>query len=256
MNGNTKFSLVIVSLSLLSMACSDIEPDMPDTECVINIDTFDFTFGIDYTDTLAYLKPGAQSDLDEIYLQEVRNEIGTPENSIEGILEFCHWMNQNFTFENAGGGMVGKVDVNDLFETKEFYGCDSAALIISRTLRKFGFPAILIETFDVQWAYDYHEGRVQTFAGHVMSEVFVEEKWILLDNNGMYVEEYDTSNPFIPISGYSDDAYFVFAKGLDTWDYSANNASFTHDQLIFYSDNIYCFEEMFNTIHYSWRSKK
>ena len=46
---------------------------------------------------------------------------------------------------------------------------------------------------------------------------------------------------------------FVFAKGIDTWDYSDKDENFTHDTLIFYSDNIYCFEEMFNTVSYSWK---
>lgn len=220
---------------------------------MIDIDTLDFTFGIDYTDTLAYLTAGEQSDLDEKYLEEIKNAIGIPGNKMEDILEICHWMNKNFTFENAGGGMIGEVNVNDLFEIKTYYGCHSAALVISSILRKFGFPSIMIETVDVQWAYDYHTNKVRYFAGHVMSEVYVENKWILLDNNCMYVKEYDTSNPYIPMVGYSNDAYFVFAKGLDTWDYSKGDDSFTHDQLIFFSEHIYCFEEMFNTVKYNWR---
>jgi hypothetical protein len=235
------------------MACSIKEINEPSTECMIDIDTLDFTFGIDYTDTLTYLTPGEQSDLDDVYLEEVRTAIGSPENKIEDILGVCHWMDENFTFENAGGGMIGKVDVNELFEVKKFYGCHSAALIISSTVRKFGFPVIMIETFDVQWAYDFHYGKTESYAGHVMSEVYVEGKWILLDNNGRYVEEYNPLDPFIPMPGNSADDYFVFAKGLDTQDYSGGEESFTFNQLNFYSDNVYCFEKMFNTIQYEWK---
>lgn len=247
-----EYFIICVTLSFLSLACKKNDIDEPNTECLIKIDTIDFTFGIDYADTLTYLTSGAQSDLDDIFLDEIRNAIGTPENRIEDVLDVCQWINQNFSFENAGGGMIGKVDVNDLFEIKTFYGCHSAALIISSVLRKLGFPAIMIETFDVQWAYDYHTGTVQHFAGHVMSEIFVENKWILLDNNCMYVEEYDPLDPYIPVTGHPNDSYFVFAKGLDTWDYSGKDESFTHDHLIFFSDNIYCFEEMFHTVQYNW----
>jgi len=249
---NNKSYIAIGTLILLSIACSKNRINEPNKECMISIDTIDFTFGIDYTDTLAYLNPGEQSDLDSIFLEEVSNSIGTPENKIEDILKVCHWMNQNFTFENAGGGMIGEVNVNDLFELKKFYGCHSAALIISSIIRSFGFPTIMVETFDVQWAFDYHDDKIQNFAGHVMSEIYVENKWILLDNNCMYVEEYDPRDPYISVVGHPTDEYFVFAKGLDTWDYSGGDDSFTHNQLIFFSENIYCFEEMFGTILYDW----
>ena len=219
---------------------------------MIDIDTIDFSFGIDYTDTLKYMVPGEQSNLNDIYLEEIRNAIGTPENSIEGILSVCQWVNQNFTFQNAGGAMIGKNTVDELFEIKTYYGCHSTALIISSILREFGFPAIMIETADVQWGYSYNAGNVQHFSGHVMSEVYVENKWILLDNNGTYVEEYNSMIPFIPSPYNSTESYFVFAKGIDIWAYTSKYESFTHDKLVYFSDNIYCFEEMFNTVSYNW----
>jgi hypothetical protein len=111
----------------------------------------------------------------------------------------------------------------------------------------------MIETADVQWAYSYHAGNTQNFAGHVMSEVFVGGKWILLDNNCTYVEEYDPGNPFISKIYRTKAGYFAFAKGVDTWDYSAKDESFTHDNMVFFSDNVYCFEDMFYTVSYSWK---
>ena len=149
--------------------------------------------------------------------------------------------------------MAGKNTIDELFEVKKFYGCHTQSLIVSSILRKFGFPAIMIETASVQWGYDYKKKLVQYFAGHVMSEIYVENKWILLDNNGYYVEEYDPLDPFIPVVNHPTNAYFVFAKGFDTWDYSDKDDSFTGDNLLFFSDNIYCFEDMFNTISYSWK---
>lgn len=148
--------------------------------------------------------------------------------------------------------MIGKNTVDELFEIKTFYGCHSIALIISSICREFGFPAIMIETADVQWGYDYNAGTVQHFAGHVMSEIYVENKWILLDNNCSYVKQYDMMDPFIPESNYPSNAYFVIAKGVDIWDYSGKDESFTHNKLIFFAENIYCFEEMFGTVSYNW----
>lgn len=241
---------------LLFNSCSDNKEteEIIDRECRIEIDTIDFTFGVDYKDTIKYLTPGEQSDLDDLYFQEIKTSIAIPDNSIEGILSVCHWVNQNFRFENAGGAMIGKVNVDTLYQCKKFYGCHSQALIISSILREFGFPAILIETADVKWGYKYHEGTIDYFSGHVMSEIYVEGRWILLNNNCTYVENYNPDNPYIPMMDDPSNGYFVFAKGIDTWDYSGKDPDFTWDQLIFFSDNIYCFEEMFKTVSYDWNN--
>ena len=177
--------------------------------------------------------------------------MGAPLDNMAYVLEICQWINQNFTFENAGGAMIGIPTIDELFESRTFYGCHSQALLVSGILRELGFPAVMIETFDIQWAYDYHAGKTDSFAGHVMSEIFVEDKWILLDNDGSYVDEYEYSDPFIS-TRFTSKGLFVFAKGLDTWDYSGKDESFTHERLIFFSDNIYCFEDMFNTVDYDW----
>lgn len=244
--------LMIAFIPFLMLNCSkDLEKEKS-KDCTIDIETIDFSFGIDYSDTGKYLLPGEQSDINDTYLEEIKNEIGIPENNINDVVALCNWVNQKFTFENAGGNMIGKKNVNELYEIKTYYGCHSIALIISSILREFGFPAIMIETADVQWGYDYHNGTVEHFAGHVMSEIYVENNWILLDNDGTYVEEYDPMNPYIPELNEQLKGYFVFAKGVDTWVYTGKDDSYTHNQLIFFSDNIYCFEEMFYTISYNW----
>lgn len=233
--------------------CSTYKEPEIDKECHIDISTIDFSFGIDYSDPDKYLIPGEESDLKNIYLEEIREAIGTPEDTIRDIIKVCHWINQHFKFENAGGDMIGKLTVDELFEIKTFYGCHSQALIISSVLREFGFPAVMIETADVLWAYNYNEGSTKNFSGHVMSEIYVEDKWILLDNNATYIEEYDSTNPFISKMYRPTAGYFVFAKGVDIWDYTGKDDSFTHDNMIFFSDNVYCFEEMFFTVSYNWK---
>ncbi len=210
--------IILIAIPLLLGSCS--EDNVTDTleECEIDIDTIDFTYGIDYANPDKYLIPGEESDLKDTYLEEIRNKVGTPGDSIDDILLVCH----------------------------------SLSLIISSVLREFDFPAVMIETANIQWGYDYNAGNVQYFKGHVMSEIFVENKWILLDNNCTYVEEYDPLNPFIFAMNSPQDDYFVYAKGIDIWDYSGRDDSFTHDNMVYFSKNIYCFEEMFNTVNYNW----
>lgn len=248
-----RISTVWILLPLLLVACSKTVVPEVDKECRYDIETIDFSFGIDYTDLDKYLIPGEQSDLKDSYLEEIRDAVGTPENNIEDVLELCRWINVNFEFQNAGGAMMGKNTVDELYEIKTFYGCHSLALIISSVLREFGFPAIMIETADVLWGYNYHDGTTQNFIGHVMSEVYVEDQWILLDNDGSYIEEYDSYNPFISKRYRPTAGYFVFAKGIDTWEYSERDDSFTDENMLFFAENIYCFENMFFTESYTWK---
>jgi len=246
--------IMLMLASVQFMGCSKSTAEKESRDCMVNIDTIDFTFGIEYMHPEHYLVQGEQSEADLSHLDQIRGSIGDPVDSTGYLVDVCLWINQHFTFINAGGAMIGQVTVNELFETREFYGCHSQALIVSSVLRGLGFPAIMIETADVQWAYGYHAGSVDYFAGHVMSEIYVENRWILLDNNGIWLDGYDPLNPFIPQFNYPPDAYFVFAKGIDTWDYSQKEASFTHENLIFFAENIYCFEDLFHTARYTWNT--
>lgn len=248
-----KVVLLLITLPLIIIACSKNENGDEDPfKCNFNVDTLDFTFGIDHRNPEKYIVPGAQSDLSSENFEMVRNAIGTPSHTIYGAKVVCQWINQNFTFDNAGGAMAGLNTVDELFEIKAFYGCHSLALIISSVLRGFGIPAVMIETVDVKWGYDYRNGFVDYFRGHVMSEVYINNKWILLDNNGSYVDEYDYANPYITGKDPSLWGFFVFAKGVDIWDYRSGDDSFTDDALLHFSSNIHCYEDLFYTTDYEW----
>ncbi len=248
------FSLLI--FLLITFSCKNtnnvLDNNENDYPCNINMENYDYSFGIEYNNPQLYLTPGTQSDLNDEYLEEIENIIGTPGNDIPGILTVSNWFNQNFTFTNAGGEMIGQKTVNELYESKIFYGCHSAALILSSVLREFGFPTVMIETASIEWAYDYYNGTTQSFLGHVMTEVYVLDQWILLDNNSTYVEDYDYMNPFI--SKIDDQGLFTYAKGKDIWDYGVRDESDTHSMMINFADNIGCFEDTFNSINYAWRN--
>ena len=248
------FSFLLFFLIALSCKNSDnvLDNNEKDYPCNLNMENYDYSFGVQYDNSQLYLTPGTQSDLNDEYFEEIEIIIGTPSNTIPGIITVCDWFNHNFTFENAGGNMIGQKSVNELYESKTFYGCHSAALIISSILREFGFPTVMIETASVEWAYDYFDGVTQSFEGHVMTEVYVLEKWILLDNNGTFVEDYDCMNPFI--STIDNQGLFTYAKGKDIWDYGVRDPSDTHNMMINFSDNVGCFEDKFNSVNYEWEN--
>ena len=243
--------LIMIIVSLLSCTKESSNP-MVENPCTLDMENYDYSYGIEYDEPDKYLIPGEQSDLDSTFLEEIRVIIGTPEESIAGIKTVCHWFNQNFTFSNAGGSMIGKKTVNELYDSKTFYGCHSAALVISSVLRKFGFPTFLIETASIFWAFEYNKGTAQGFVGHVMTEVYVSDKWILLDNNCTYVEDYDYMNPFI--STMAEQGLFAYAKGIDSWDYGVYDESDTHKKMINFAEDIECFKDLFNTVDYYWEN--
>ena len=94
-------------LLLFPCSCSRTEEPEIDQGCYFDISNLDFSFGIDHNDTLKYLIPGEQSYLKDIYLEEILEIVGEPENDISYMLMLCAWINRHFTFQNAGGGMIG-----------------------------------------------------------------------------------------------------------------------------------------------------
>ena len=245
--------LILIILAIISCK-KEKDPIIPIEEvpCTLDMTNYDYAYGITYDEPQNYLVPGTQSDLDDDYLDEIINSIGTPEKNISGILDVCHWINQNFTFENAGGNMIGKKHVNELFASKTYYGCHSAALAISSTLREFGFPTVMIETASIAWATKYNAGIDEGFEGHVMTEVYVDSQWILLDNNCTYVEDYQCQNPYI--YWLNGQGLFAYAKGVDIWDYGVFNDTDTHAKMIYFADHITCFKHLFGSVNYYWEN--
>ena len=242
--------LIIVAIISCNKNKDIVLPVVVEEPCTLDMANYDYSFGITYDEPQKYLVPGDQSDLDDNYLTEIINSIGTPENNLSGILAVCHWVNQTFTFEDAGGSMIGQKHVNELFESKIYYGCHSAALVISSILREFGFPTVMIETASIVWAKAYNAGTSQGFSGHVMTEVYVDNRWILLDNNCTYVKEYQCLNPYI--STLNRQGLFTYAKGVDIWDYGVFNDTDTHAKMIYFADHITCFKDLFGSVNYTW----
>lgn len=170
---------------------------------------------IDYSNPSRYLEPGPQSAITEANAELLRRELGKVPHTLQGALRIQTWFNKNF----SGGGMDDpRISVNEYLRQKQFSGCTEAALILASVLRELGFPAVYIVTVDLPSARKTSIGRGIN-SGHQMVEVFVQDKWILLDDWGGYTTDYNPRNPYI-IRQYGTDADegFVIAKGLDAWD--------------------------------------
>jgi hypothetical protein len=200
------------------------------------------TYHIDYSNPELYLKSGNQSTLNEKYSSEINTQLSIENVDMEALAEILRWKDGYFTLV-PGGGEVGRSTINQLMEEKNLGGgCHDHALVFASICRHFGFPAIMVDTAGIQWAYDYVEGRSGGWLiGHVFVEVYVNNNWILIDSTGgAYVEDYDPCNPVIPMTcSMESKGFFVLLKGLDPEEYGiTSQGDFLGEKMIEFALNV------------------
>ena len=180
---------------------------------------------IDYSNPELYLTSGSQSSLNQQYFSEINKQIRIGGNDIENAGKIFGWKQGYFKTYSAGGKFIGKVTVNQIMGGKALSGCHDHGLVLVSVLRKYGFPAIMVDTAGIQWAFDYSEGKREGFRGHVFVEVYVKDKWILINStSGRYVENYDPCNSVIPMTDSAESrGYYALFKGLDPEEYGISS---------------------------------
>lgn len=187
-------------------------------------------FGIDYDHPVLYLRQGEQTQIPDPGLLP---DLSTEQGGMEGLSEIYRWMKGEFTSYRAGGKTIGTVTVEALFAQGKLGGCHDHALLFSAVARAFGYPTVIMETYSISWMKEYQQGISEGYVGHVFVEVYLGNRWVLVDpTNGWYVTEgYDPTNPFIPLTGKvsgpsSEEAGFlVDLKGIDSWDMGIHSVS-------------------------------
>jgi hypothetical protein len=180
-------------------------------------------FGIDYANPEQYLAPGDQT---RISSPEVLNPLRSDKKSISQLRRVFLWKKREFEPYSARGATIGVVTVDQLLEERRLGGCNDHGLVFASVVRELGYPAVMVFTNSIAWMELYQAGEATTYIGHVLVEVYIDGKWVLIDSTGgYYVEEgYDPTNPVIPlkgaIAGSSEEIYgfYVTHKGVDQWD--------------------------------------
>jgi hypothetical protein len=136
-------------------------------------------------------------------------------------------------------------------EEKVLSGCHDHGLVLVSILRKYGFPAIMVDTAGIQWALDYNENKQNGFKGHVFIEVYVRNKWILINStSGKYVQNYEPLNPVITMPDTAESkGYYALFKGLDPAGYGIRDK----EQL---TENLNLFASRINSIELSFPQYK
>jgi hypothetical protein len=185
-------------------------------------------FGIDYTHPEQYLAQGEQSQISD---PSVLNALRTENKSIAHLGEIYRWLKTEFTAYSARGRTIGVVTVDQLLDERRLGGCNDHALVYAAVARELDYPTIMVRTSSIAWVERFQAGEQGPHVGHVFAEVYLDDKWVLIDpTNGWYVEDgYDPANPVIPLrqAVASPDqeiyGFHVERKGIDIWSYGIHS---------------------------------
>lgn len=223
----TTLLVALVTLGLVACSCRK-DSSMPNEGDSTEPIDYQVAFGIDYTRPEQYLGQGEQSQISD---PTVLDSLRTEEQSLAHLGDIYRWLKREFTVYSAHGQTIGVVTVDTLLTNRRLGGCHDHGLVYAAVARELGYPAVMARTVSIAWTEQFQAGVQGTHVGHVFVEVYLDDKWLLIDStNGWYVEEgYDPADPVIPlkgsIAGSNDEIYgfHVERKGIDTWDFGIHS---------------------------------
>lgn len=175
------------------------------------------TYNINYEHPEKYLISGHQSTLGEQEFAQIEQDLQITAFDLSAMEKIYHWKNTQFKHINGGGKY--HLTINDILTQHLLTGCHDHGLVLVSVARKYGVPAIFVDTAGIEWALQYPE-QISSFRGHVFVELFLNKQWMLFDStSGAYVSNYDPLNPIIPIT-YSVEpkGFYVLYKGIESVD--------------------------------------
>jgi hypothetical protein len=187
-------------------------------------------FGIDYAHPEQYLQHGEQSRISD---PSVLDSLRAERQSLGQLRDIYLWLKREFTAYAAGGKTIGVVTVDQLLADRQLGGCHDHGLVYAAVARELGYPAVMARTVSIAWVERFQAGEQGNHVGHVFVEVFLNDKWILIDStNGWFlIDGYNPADPVIPlqgnIAGSNDETYgfYIERKGVDTWDFGIHGPS-------------------------------
>jgi len=177
-------------------------------------------WGIDYNHPEKYLIPGLQSKISSQDMIESLKVEFKEINGLEGLRDIYLWLHDFSTYK-GGGKLIGKTNIDQLLKSRKLSGCSDNALVFSAVARYLGYPTVMVDTAGLEWGEKYQAGLTTSYVGHVFVEVYISDKWIIIDpTSGKFIREYDIYNPIIPITtGDENTGFYALLKGKDMWDY-------------------------------------
>lgn len=189
----------------------------------VNIE-YHIAFGVNYANPKEYLVQGEQSQISN---PKALEPLYSDEKNLDHLGYIYCWLKNEFTTYSAGGRTIGVVTVDQLLEDRRLGGCHDHGLVYAAVVRELGYPAVMVRSVSIAWINKFQadEEEAELHIGHVFVEVYLNDKWVLIDpTNGLYVEDnYNPAKAVIPLKGHiaglTEEMYgfYVEHKGIDTW---------------------------------------
>lgn len=173
---------------------------------------------VDHSDPSIFAQPTEQTTLSPDVVEK-NKRLFPGYNDMEKIKKIHSWVKENFEGYRGGGRMVAKQSAQQIYDSRRLSGCNDWGLLQTAILRSVGFPVVFMNAANINWAKEYKKNPANSrgFSGHTFLEIYVNQRWILMDSTtGQYIEDYDFNDPVLHIHKKRG-GYFVYQKGLDQW---------------------------------------
>jgi transglutaminase-like putative cysteine protease len=119
----------------------------------------------------------------------------------------------NFHYERGLNSAMLSRTAEELFKEKTLGGCADYALAQVALFRTVGIPAQVVLTANIEWMQGYKKNDLIMTSGHVFIEVYLENRWYLVDPTYRFLyPHYDRTS-----KSYPRGEYFVM-RGKDYWE--------------------------------------
>ena len=173
---------------------------------------------------LPWLEAGRQSEITPGILAEARHITGASRR--ERLFKAKQHLLACFTYDPHLNSIAFEKSAGDLFAGKVLGGCSDFALVEVTFYRAVGIPARLVLSANVDWMLQYPADPLVLPEGHCFVEVFLENRWYLVDPTFRWLfSVYDPESPHLPHGEY------FFKRGKDFWDMGINDIRSFDQQL-------------------------
>ncbi|UCE98877.1 MAG: transglutaminase domain-containing protein [Planctomycetota bacterium] len=213
---NCKVGVIAIAIGLLFfsvfiLSCAQVEshPEVGDSvqQEVIPEPCFD---RIDYSRPMDYVKlPASIGDAKHIRTIAKQLKRQTPETTLRAIGE---WMSKNLSYDPNIAYNWRNFD--QIIEAGMLGGCADHSIVFGALSRACDIPTVWVKTMDYDWIRNFQRyGPIGSWRGHMFLEVYIQDRWVLLDAQGMNLyEDYDPTSHFFPGGRYAYD------KGADPYE--------------------------------------
>ncbi|MGO9108668.1 MAG: transglutaminase-like domain-containing protein [Thermoguttaceae bacterium] len=170
---------------------------------------------IDYSHPAVYLPLNAHiGSKDHILKVAAKIRGRTPE---EKLVSIYHWIDSNLVYKADAPNEWR--DFDGLLRGGNYGGCADYSVVFGALARACGIPTVWVKTLDADWIREFRtRGKEGNWSGHVFLEIFLHDRWVLLDDTQLVLyEDYDPKMRILPGNRYA------YGKGGDPYDLILSN---------------------------------